>query len=469
MTLKELQDKRNQLAAEIRTKADAFNANGKAWKDDAERSNWEKVNADYDANLKELETERQKVASAKSVDDQLAGLEAWEKKSVNDGLPMPGLDDTEGRKKIGGDSEEVTEEVCGLALGGWMQAQLGHGLSERHGRAMQRCRIQPWQNQLVFAAPDTRYVRRMQREFLSVHESRAIDHCLESRDLSAITSVKGGALIGTTLLRTLEVNMLAFGGMRQVAEVMVTNTGERMGWPTADDTGNTGEQLGEGGSIGSSVDPLFGGVYWDAYKFSSKPVLVPYEFIEDSPENVPAILGQMLGERLGRITNTKYTTGSGANTAKGIITAAGLGVTAASPTAIAADEIIRLIYSIDPAYLNASGFMCHNNVKLQILLLKDGEGRYMFKFGTEASRLDTLQGYPVTNNQDMASSVATAAKTLLFGQLSKYKIRRVREMRMYRLEERYRDTDQDGFIALVREDGNLLHAGTVPVKYLQQA
>jgi hypothetical protein len=39
-------------------------------------------------------------------------------------------------------------------------------------------------------------------------------------------------------------------------------------------------------------------------------------------------------------------------------------------------------------------------------------------------------------------------------------------MRMYRLEERYRDTDQDGFVAFIREDGNLLTAGTAPVKYL---
>jgi hypothetical protein len=52
--------------------------------------------------------------------------------------------------------------------------------------------------------------------------------------------------------------------------------------------------------------------------------------------------------------------------------------------------------------------------------------------------------------------------------LSKYYIRRVNEVRIYRLEERYRDNDQDGFVAFVREDGNLMDAGTAPVKYLQQ-
>jgi HK97 family phage major capsid protein len=57
---------------------------------------------------------------------------------------------------------------------------------------------------------------------------------------------------------------------------------------------------------------------------------------------------------------------------------------------------------------------------------------------------------------------------MLFGNLKKYKVRQVREIRMYRLQERYRDNDQDGFVAFGRQDGNLLDAGTAPVKKLTQ-
>jgi len=74
-------------------------------------------------------------------------------------------------------------------------------------------------------------------------------------------------------VRTLEINMLAFGGMRQVADTIRTSSGERIPMPTMDDTGNVGVQLGEGAIIGGSVDPSFGLVYLDAYKFSSLPVL----------------------------------------------------------------------------------------------------------------------------------------------------------------------------------------------------
>jgi hypothetical protein len=38
--------------------------------------------------------------------------------------------------------------------------------------------------------------------------------------------------------------------------------------------------------------------------------------------------------------------------------------------------------------------------------------------------------------------------------------------RLRRLDERYAEKDQTGFIAFVREDGNLLDAGTDPVKAL---
>ena len=80
-----------------------------------------------------------------------------------------------------------------------------------------------------------------------------------------------------------------------------------------------------------------------------------------------------------------------------------------------------------------------------------------------------VKGYPVTINQSMQSSVATATKTILFGQLRKYKIRDAGEVRLIRLDERYAELDQVAFVAFMRSDGNLLDAGVAPVKHLLQA
>jgi HK97 family phage major capsid protein len=132
----------------------------------------------------------------------------------------------------------------------------------------------------------------------------------------------GGYTYGETFVQQLELATLAYGGMFDVASIIRTETGAPMRWPTANDTTNTGRQLGESTAVTTTTDPTFGQVIWNSYKFSSDAILVPYELIRDSAFDLASELAQMLGIRLGRIQNTKYTTGTGANTAKGIVTCA---------------------------------------------------------------------------------------------------------------------------------------------------
>ena len=82
--------------------------------------------------------------------------------------------------------------------------------------------------------------------------------------MSSITAATGGLLVPASFIRQCEINMLAFGGMLQVATIQRTATGELMTMPTADDTSNTGAMIGENTSVGSSVEPSFGGVQWTA-------------------------------------------------------------------------------------------------------------------------------------------------------------------------------------------------------------
>lgn len=59
-------------------------------------------------------------------------------------------------------------------------------------------------------------------------------------------------------------------------------------------------------------------------------------------------------------------------------------------------------------------------------------------------------------------------KTVAFGALDKYLIRRVKELAVLRLVERFADYGQVAFLGFARYDGNLLDAGTHPVKYIVQ-
>ena len=69
----------------------------------------------------------------------------------------------------------------------------------------------------------------------------------------------------------------------------------------------------------------------------------------------------------------------------------------------------------------------------------------------------------------MITTHAQGQNPILFGDFSKYLIRDVNDIRLVRMDERYADYDQVGFTAFMRSDGDLLDAGTRPVKYGTQA
>ena len=96
--------------------------------------------------------------------------------------------------------------------------------------------------------------------------------------------------------------------------------------------------------------------------------------------------------------------------------------------------------------------------------LVDGQSRPLWEPSLQIDKPDTLLGYPVVINQDVAS-MAASAKSILFGDFSKYIIRDVAGISVVRLQERYADYRQVGFYAFLRTGGRLLDAGTNPVKY----
>ncbi len=176
----------------------------------------------------------------------------------------------------------------------------------------------------------------------------------------------------------------------------------------------------------------------------------------------------MLGERIGRCLSPLLTTGDGADQPSGILTLATAGLTAASPTALTFDDLHNLESSVDPAYRTEGdcGYMFNSAIWNIIKQLKDGIGRYLWVPGVAAGQPATLNGWPVHLNQSMDSTISSGKKTILFGALAKYKVRRVKEIRLMKLVERYADQLQVGFLAFGRFDGALLDAGTHPVKYL---
>ncbi len=287
-----------------------------------------------------------------------------------------------------------------------------------------------------------------------------------------VTTSGGGYLIPTDLQKSIEKIMLYFGPMwdGMVTRELPTEMGNPLTIPTNDDTTNTGRLLAINTAV-TTTDLVFGQVQLDAYKYSSDQLLVPFELLEDSAVPLDMFLFDELGERLGRILNTHLTTGTGSGQPNGAVTASAAGVTSAAAGAITRSDIIGLVHSVDRAYRNGPkvGFMFHDNILAAIkkLAIGSGDDRPLWTPSMREGEPDRLEGFPYWINNDMVSTIATTNKTMLFGNFDKYIVRKVGQMRLYRLEERYRDTDQTGFIAFMRADGELLT--NKAVKRLTQA
>jgi HK97 family phage major capsid protein len=174
-------------------------------------------------------------------------------------------------------------------------------------------------------------------------------------------------------------------------------------------------------------DVVFGEKRLESYPFNTEWLRVSKELVDDSIFNMEQLLGSLLGERLGRRANLELTVGDGTGDPNGIVTASTLGKTAAAVAAITWDEVLDLEHSVDPAYRVGPRvrYMFNDSVLLALRKLKDGDGNYLWQMGNvQAGIPPTFNGRPYSINQAMAS-LGTGNKVMLFGDFSKYYVRKV--------------------------------------------
>ena len=282
----------------------------------------------------------------------------------------------------------------------------------------------------------------------------------------------GGYTVPQGFYAVLTEALKAYGGMRNVATILTTEMGNALPMPTVNETSVQGSILTENSQI-AAQDATFGQTTLNAYMYTSGLVLVSLQLMQDSAFDIGSWLAGALGTRLARIQNNHFTVGTGTGQPNGVVTAAASGKvgTTGQTTTIIFDDIVDLIHSVDPLYRKDSQFMM-NDSSLKILRkLKDTAGRPLYLPGYDGfagPMGDTLMGYPVTVNQDMATMAANA-KSMLFGNFKSSMIREVLGVQVMRLSERYADYLQVGFFAFNRCDGNLLNAGNNPIKYYQNS
>jgi HK97 family phage major capsid protein len=291
----------------------------------------------------------------------------------------------------------------------------------------------------------------------------------ETRALSATTGTAGGYTVPQGFYDQLIEAKKWFGGIFNCCNVFSTDQGNALPIPTTNDTSNIGELLSEN-QPATTGDITFGQAMLNAYKFSSKIVLVPIELLQDSAFDVEAFLAKKLGERIGRAQNSYYTIGTGVSQPQGIVTGANLGKTAATgqTTSVTYDDLIDLEHSVDIAYRQSAMYMMHDQTLKALKKLKDGYGRPLWLPGLAYKEPDTINGYGYQVNNDIPQMAANA-KSILFGDCMNHWVRDVKAVQVIRFNEKFMDSGQVGFLAFARGDSKLVDAGMHPVAYYQNS
>ncbi len=283
--------------------------------------------------------------------------------------------------------------------------------------------------------------------------------------MSTTTAAEGGYTVPSEIAAIVIDKLKAFGGMREVAEVITTEAGTSLNFPTSDGTAEVGEIVGENAAAALG-EMTFGTIGLNVFKYSSKKIALPVELIQDSAIDVIAFVVDRLATRIARIQNTHFTVGAGTTLPDGIMLKAATGVTGATGTTLTVtyDSLVDLKHSVNRAYRSNAKFMLNDLSVAIVSKLKDTTGRPIWVPSVDVGAPDTLLGHAVQINDDVAVMAANA-KSIAFGDLSKYMIRDVANSTSLR---RFDDSafallGQVGFCGWTRSGGNLIDTAAVRV------
>ena len=143
------------------------------------------------------------------------------------------------------------------------------------------------------------------------------------------------------------------------------------------------------------TDLTFANVAFGSYTFGSKLIKASNESLEDADIPLDGILFETLGERLGRVLNTYFTTGTGSSQPQGVVAGAGNSSVTAAVDGLTFDNLIDLQHSVDLAYRTQGKWMLNDATLKVIRKLKDGNSNYIWQmYNVQTGQPATILGQP---------------------------------------------------------------------------
>ncbi len=295
---------------------------------------------------------------------------------------------------------------------------------------------------------------------------------LEQRDL---VTTSGSGMVGTTFYGRLQRHLVESSAILSAgATVIQTDSGEPLKVPKTTAL-SAAAIVSEAGAIGES-DPTLGSVTLGSYKYGFL-VQVSTELAQDANFDILGYLAEQSGIAVGNAFGAHAITGTGSSQPSGIVTGATLGVTGPTGTATSlgthttagqgGDLLLDLAASLPEPYSRSrsSAWLMRNATLNAIRKLRDSTGNYVFSTDIipGSGSAGTLLGRPVFTDPNVAA-MGASAKSIVFGDISRYWVRQVNGLRFERSDEYAFNSDLVTFRALARLDGALTDT-TGAVKY----
>jgi HK97 family phage major capsid protein len=247
--------------------------------------------------------------------------------------------------------------------------------------------------------------------------------------------------------------------MLEVSDVITTTSGADLTIPTL--TAYSTASLTSAGSALNASEPTYSSITLGAKKYGMI-VQAANELVTDAGFDLGAHLARQAGNAIGAAVGNALTLGTGTTQPTGVAVAAGSGITGGTGVAGAftADNLIDLAYSVDGAVrrLPGAAFMANGQTIGAMRKLKDTAGNYLYQVGVGYP--DTFAGFRVVENPFIAA-IGTTAKSVLFGDLSSYKVRVAGGLQVSSSQDYAFNEDLTTWRFLIRLDGNLTHSAHI--------
>jgi len=180
--------------------------------------------------------------------------------------------------------------------------------------------------------------------------------------------------------------------------------------------------------------------------------------IEDAAFDIEGYIQRKVAEIYSYKEGRAFVVGDGVHKPEGLLSANISSVNSGDASKITADGLFKVVYNVPTPYAREAAWLLNRLTILEVRLLKDQEGRYLWQPALQAGEPSTLLGYPVYESPDMPT-VASNAYPIIFGNFrAGYKIVDRVGMSVQRLVEKYATEGKIGFLFWKRVDGGV----TVP-------